>query len=262
MKTSRLLAIVFYTVLFVSCNPLDLPWESKPVTEQPPFYNTIWTSTQPNNLPTLTVVKFKDKNLADKVILEATNNTWHLRGSDHYQLYFRADVKPGAAPFFELDNDYFILDWRWEDFFMYEPTTRFADMNWSEIKSWKQTWQTEQLTFLTEYGVSQFAERYCFTYEWLDWCTGKREVLVNPYLELPVNLCWYPNIGVPTDSLTLHERNIQKKSIIEEEKRFQEYKEYLNNLINTTGLQSINQQKKYEKTFICCGFCPFNKLFS
>ena len=240
MKTTKILTILSI-ILLVSCNPLDLPWESKPVTKQPPFYNTIWMSTNPGNLPTLTVVKFKDKTLADKVILEETNGMWHLRGSDNYQLYFRADVKPGTAPFLELDNDYFILDWRWDNFFMYVPTTRLADMGWSEIKSWQQTWQTEELTFLTEKGVSQFAEKYSFSYEWLDWCMGKREVLINPYSELPVNLCWYPNIGSEPDSLTHKERTIFYQSVKEEEKRFSEYIDYLNGLISTTGLQTINK---------------------
>ena len=239
MKKSIFMLFVI-TIMFNSCdsNPLELPWKTTEITEEPKF-NEKHTEAGYVEIPQIRVYKFKQKEYAQHAMLENGVGTWHLRGESSI---FRAPVNPGENPFVEVSAGYFILDWRWSDFFIYDP--RFmSNIRWTDFQSWNQQWNDSEVEIIHDENIIE--EKYFFTYEWLDWYSGKKEVAVNPYTQRPVNKDWYPGIyfNYYENSKKLQmQKKMVRQSVIEEDRRFQEYIEIVNDMINKQGLDAIYQE--------------------
>ena len=244
MKKLSLMLFVI-TIMFNSCdsNPLELPWKTTEITEEPKF-NEKHTEAGYVEIPQIRVYKIKQREYAQYAMLEENGvDTWHLRGENSI---FRAPVNSGENPFVEVSAGYFILDWRWSDFFIYDP--RFmSNIRWTDFQSWNQQWNDSEVEIIHDENIIE--EKYFFTYEWLDWYSGKTEVAVNPYTQRSVNKDWYPGICFNyyenSKDWTNEEKKMVKQSVIEENRRFQEYIEIVNYMINKQELESIYQ--KYKK---------------
>ena len=172
MKKSRLFAILFSAVLLASCNSLELPWETVPVTKAPPVMNYDIMCYSPSTYAFLQVIKFKKDEYKDMIVVEnkAGTNNWLIRGGTGDWLtdggagsMFRIPVPAGTKPYRDLADGYVVVDWRIETVFLYFPFTRLVQMSWSEVNKWDMTWSEESLTFIDD--AEPIAENYVISYE-------------------------------------------------------------------------------------------------
>ena len=85
------------------------------------------------------VYKFKDPSYANYVLTNRYEDYFAVSSWDGMQPAGYWDNMVGKSPFIPLQDEYFLLDWRW-DFLPREPILIFKP--WSELLSWTQHWDT------------------------------------------------------------------------------------------------------------------------